>query len=121
MVFLQRVLKPQYLMTAVFLLSACTRELPTPAEPGTAVLEKHRIPSVVNPGRSYTVEVKLVGKVQVDSIRLRVFASQQEIMQCGLFDDGGAVHLQSGDQAAFDNIFTCRLLWSAALSQTAEL
>ncbi|MDZ7346880.1 MAG: hypothetical protein ONA69_08830 [candidate division KSB1 bacterium] len=108
-------------MTAVFLLSACTRELPAPAEPDSAVLEKHRIPSVVNPGRSYTVEVKLIGNAQADSVRLRVFAAQQEVLQSSLFDDGGAVHPESGDQAAFDNIFTCKLLWNAALSQTSEL
>ncbi len=97
------------------LLAACTRELP-PAlnEDGPLRLQPHTIPSIINPGGVYTAAVRLLGG-KADSVRLTILGKDQSpLMTLGLFDDGGAVRRDSGDQVAFDGIYTGTFQWTAA-------
>lgn len=106
----------------VLLLAACTRELPqTPANDGPFALEKHIIPTVVNPGKSHQVSVRMLGGAEVDSVKLTVLSPSSAVLAVfGLFDDGGAQHHGSGDQVAFDGYFSRNILWTGS-DQAAEL
>lgn len=101
--------------------SCSQRELPQQySATRSFLLEKHIIPAVVNPGRTYPVSVRLTGEILADSVRLDVLSSSRALMATfWLFDDGGALHADSGDQVAFDGYFSNNILWTSA-SQAAE-
>jgi hypothetical protein len=98
------------------LLAACSeRELPqqnTDSDPLS--LEVIAAPSVVNPGGLYQVSVRIQGGSDVDSVLLEVISPDDGplLETFGLFDDGGAVNTDDGDQVAFDGIFSQQILWA---------
>jgi hypothetical protein len=109
-------------LSLLLLGAACSqRELPQQnTNTGPFLLEKHIIPEVVNPGRVYPVSVRLIGGAMVDSVRLDALSfSRTPLRTYWLFDDGGTLHADSGDQVAFDGYFSQNILWTSD-SQAAE-
>ncbi|RPH97667.1 MAG: hypothetical protein EHM72_13385 [Calditrichaeota bacterium] len=101
-----------------FLFTACSqRELPQQQTRDSEItIEKHLIPEVVNPGREYVISVRVIGETDRDSLRLNVLtATGVSLDTVWLFDDGGALHHDDGDQVAFDGYFSCRFLWSSSI------
>ena len=104
-----------FLVLAVF--SCAKRELPTDTGVDTSVtLEKFNVPAYINPGKKYTISVKIISQVSfqlINSISLEIskdgdssiFLSQQ------LYDDGAAVHPDDNDAVANDGIFSNVLTW----------
>lgn len=102
------------LLIPLVLLGCCSRELPqqnTVAGPMT--IQKHVLPEVVNPGATCFVSVLLAGG-SADSIRLDVFRQSEAspFVSYGLFDDGGNIHPDDGDQVAHDGYFSHNIVWT---------
>lgn len=98
------------------LLAGCAqRELPQQPGDEPITISKHVVPEVVNPGGSYFVAVRLLGGARVDSVRLDVFAAGQSnpFATYALFDDGGNLYPNDGDQVAFDGYFCQNIVWAA--------
>ena len=99
----------------LFLIGCGQRELPQQngnSEP--LVIEKKVVPAVVNPGGAYFVSVRVLGGAGADSVRLDVYAENQSspFTSYALFDDGGNVHPDDGDQVAFDGYFCQNIIWA---------
>lgn len=110
-------MKKLWLLAIPLLLWACSqRELPQEAShDGPMSIEKHIVPQVVNPGQTYYVSVHLVGGTDVDSVRLDIYRAgdSSPLASFGLFDDGGNIHPEDGDQVAFDGYFSQNIVWTS--------
>lgn len=97
-------------------LGCAKRELPVQVqETSVPVLEKHLIPSFVNPNHAYTFSVHVKNAQNVDSVKMSVFKQgniESAEFTAGLFDDGGALHTGDGDVVANDGYFTNMIFWS---------
>ena len=97
------------------LIGCSTRELPQQnTNGGPMTIEKHVLPDVVNPGAAYFISVHLTGGAGADSVRLDVYKDGESspFTSYGLFDDGGNVHPDDGDQVAFDGYFSQNIVWT---------
>ena len=107
------------------LLAACSqRELPqqnTSSEPLS--LQTRIVPSVVNPGGVYLTSVSVTGGAGVDSVRLDILAGEGSTLLAAfwLYDDGGALHPDDGDQVAFDGVFTQRIVWAVDVGNAEQV
>ena len=105
----------------LILLVACSqRELPqqnTDIEPLSLTIVA--APAVVNPGSLYFIAVKASGGSGVDSVRIEVLSpSPESLLEVfWLYDDGGAVHKEDGDQVAYDGVFCQNILWSVETNE----
>jgi len=106
-------------------LAGCSeRELPVPIKADSVpVLEKHIIPSFVNPGKSFmvTIQVKNAAPADVDSVSLSIRkAGETGSVHFALFDDGAAMHENDEDVVAHDGIFSQKISWQASIQQREE-
>ncbi len=100
----------------LFLWGCSQRELPNePSNDGALSIKTQVVPQVVNPGQTYAISVELLGGAGADSVRLDVYAdgSSSPLTSFGLFDDGGNVHPNDGDQVAFDGVFSQNIVWTS--------
>ncbi len=101
------------LLLLVFLMAvACSNDNGNgPQTTPAPTLEIQQVPQTINPGKVYTVMVKVESESAVDSVRLDIGNDGSDvILQTEyLYDDGGAVHLDDGDVAARDDVFTQRI------------
>ena len=111
------------LLCIVFI--ACSeRDLPqqnTENEPLT--LKLMTVPDVVNPGGVYLVSARITGGAGVDSVQLDILTADGAslLTTFWLYDDGGAVHAEDGDQVAFDDVFTRRIVWAVNVGDAQKL
>ena len=112
------------LLIGVLLVACSERELPQQNTEGDALsLEIVVAPSVVNPGGAYLVTVRLTGGADVDSVRMEVTSPDDArlLATFWLYDDGGAVHPNDGDQVAFDGYFSQRILWAVDIGSLKKV
>jgi len=105
-------------------ISCSQRELPqqnTTTQPLS--LETVSVPAVVNPGGAYLVAAQVAGGDGVDSVQLDVMTADGAALLTTfwLYDDGGAIHSQDGDQVAFDNVFTQHIVWAVNVGDAQKL
>jgi hypothetical protein len=108
--------KPVFFLIPLFFFGCSQRELPPQNSNHTTItLNKHVLPEVVNPGETYLVSVQLTGGADVDSVRLDVYRQGQSNLftSYALFDDGGTLYSNDGDQVAFDGYYTQNITWVA--------
>ncbi|MBN1465040.1 hypothetical protein JXA02_04715 [candidate division KSB1 bacterium] len=101
------------LIIPLSLLGYCSRELPQQnTVAGLMTIQKHILPEVVNPGATSFVSV-LLANGTADSVRLEIFRQSETspFASYGLFDDGGNIHPDDGDQVAYDGYFSQNILW----------
>ncbi|MBN1480203.1 hypothetical protein EH223_19780 [candidate division KSB1 bacterium] len=100
------------------LIAGCSqRELPQqPGNEGPMSLKTISVPEVLNPGDTYRVSVQLTGASDVDSVGLDVYKEGESniFTSYALFDDGGKLHPNDGDQVAFDGYFSQNVVWTAS-------
>ncbi|NIA28461.1 MAG: hypothetical protein GWP06_00945 [Actinobacteria bacterium] len=108
---------PKLLLLLFFLLplGCAKRELPVQVqETSVPVLEKHLVPSFVNPNHTYTFSIRVKNAQNVDSVKMTVLKEgdmEPVEFTAGLYDDGGALHSGDGDVVASDGYFTNNILW----------
>jgi len=111
-------------LLCIFFISCSQRELPqqnTTIEPLS--LDVVSVPAVVNPGGAYLISAHVVGGAGVDSVQLDVLTAENALLlkTFWLYDDGGANHTEDGDQVAFDNVFSQRIVWAVDVGDAQKL
>lgn len=109
------------LVLPLFLWHCSQRDLPQEnSNDGPMSIEKHVLPEVVNPGQTYYVSVHLLGGSGADSIRMDVYKKGEStpFTSFGLFDDGGYLHPEDGDNVAFDGYFSQNIVWTVVGDQS---
>ncbi|MDZ7725107.1 MAG: hypothetical protein U5R06_20395 [candidate division KSB1 bacterium] len=106
----------------IFAAGCSKRELPQTPTYGAPELAVQTAPKVLSPGKTYRVEVTVESDNQVDSVALSMRDKNGSVLYTWyLFDDGGALHPDDGDVAAFDGVFTQRIHYNTASGDDQEL
>lgn len=104
------------ILTFIVLSAGCSkRDLPQQVKADSVpVLEKHVVPTVVNPNKSFLVSVRIANAeaAEVDSVRLSIGKQgESSTKSYALYDDGAAFSTNDGDVIAGDGIFTQEIIW----------
>jgi hypothetical protein len=109
----------------VTLLACDKRELPTEIETASSfTIEKHILPAYINPGKSYSISVKINSEslIEINTITLNIIrlGESTPTISLILYDDGGATFPDDRDVVAYDGIFTNVLIWDPPSNNREE-